>query len=341
MLSARLSSDPPDTVCRSFRCRHFHAVHLGVPLLLALVLLAVFETSNLDRWISDFYFDPALPGFPLRRDWFLETVMHRWTKYPLILLALALLGGWLASFRFAALRTQRRVLLFLVLAMGLGPAAVGGLKQVTGRHCPYDLDLYGGAAPYTRLLEAAPAGVKPGACWPGGHASGGFGLLGFYFIWYRRRPRRADAALAIALVYGFAMGWGRLMQGAHFLSHNLWAALVCWLVALLLYRLMLRPNVAPGGAGIKRKLSGAVYSSSRSSLCPRYAISLKPYLWTAVSRFLLPPGEGHERRDARGRATQGAVAEDEGGFFGADGPHPIPLPEGEGENTMRVCRSDP
>jgi membrane-associated PAP2 superfamily phosphatase len=230
-------------------------VHLGVPLLLALVLLAVFETSNLDRWISDFYFDPALPGFPLRRDWFLETVMHRWTKYPLILLALALLGGWLASFRFAALRTQRRVLLFLVLAMGLGPAAVGGLKQVTGKHCPYDLDRYGGAAPYTRLLEAAPEGVKPGACWPGGHASGGFGLLGFYFIWYRRRPRRADAALAIALVYGFAMGWGRLMQGAHFLSHNLWAALVCWLVALLLYRLMLRPNVAPDGAVSERELS--------------------------------------------------------------------------------------
>ena len=37
--------------------------------------------------------------------------------------------------------------------------------------------------------------------------------------------------------------------------------------------------------------------------------------------------------DAGGRATQGAVAEDNGGFDNA-APHPDPLPEGEGENAM-------
>lgn len=253
MLTAWLSPDPPGGECSAFRCRHFYALHLGVPLLLAVALLAVFETSYLDRWVSDFYFDPALPGFPLRRDWFLETVMHRWTKFPLILLALALLGGLLASGFRSSLRAHRRTWLFLLLVMGLGPAAVGGLKLVTGKHCPYDLDLYGGSAVYTRLLAVAPATAKPGECWPGGHASGGFGLVGFYFIWYRRRPRRAGAALGLALTYGFAMGWGRIMQGAHFLSHNLWAALICWLVAVLLYRAMWGPRRAPIGAAGSRR----------------------------------------------------------------------------------------
>ena len=44
-----------------------------------------------------------------------------------------------------------------------------------------------------------------------------------------------------------------------------------------------------------------------------------------------PAGAGHDGRDAGGRATQGAIAEDEGGLT------PLALtpalPEGEGENT--------
>jgi len=34
---------------------------------------------------------------------------------------------------------------------------------------------------------------------------------------------------------GLALGMVRVAQGAHFLSHNLWSALVCWLVILALY----------------------------------------------------------------------------------------------------------
>ncbi|MEK7207567.1 MAG: hypothetical protein AAB134_06775 [Pseudomonadota bacterium] len=48
--------------------------------------------------------------------------------------------------------------------------------------------------------------------------------------------------------------------------------------------------------------------------------------------FLLPPGEGHDGMDAGGRATQGAVAEDEGCFTGIL-PLTLALPEGEGENN--------
>ncbi|MGH8710249.1 MAG: hypothetical protein ACREVA_02860 [Burkholderiales bacterium] len=34
--------------------------------------------------------------------------------------------------------------------------------------------------------------------------------------------------------------FGRVIQGAHFLSHQLWTALICWLVMLALYELLLR-----------------------------------------------------------------------------------------------------
>jgi membrane-associated PAP2 superfamily phosphatase len=171
--------------------------------------------------------------------------MHRWAKYLLLVVALIVLAGFAASFFRPGWRPQRRRMLFVFLAMVLGSGMVGLLKQTTNRHCPYDLDIYGGYAPYKKLLEPAASGIRPGECWPGGHASGGFGLMAFYFLWRRSRPRLAWAGLVTGLAYGSALGAGRMIQGAHFLSHNLWSALICWFVALLLYELLLRRDEQP------------------------------------------------------------------------------------------------
>ena len=48
------------------------------------------------------------------------------------------------------------------------------------------------------------------------------------------------------------------------------------------------------------------------------------------------PGQGHDCMDARGRATPGAVAEDEGRAFAPLGPHPGPLPQGEGKKRRAL-----
>lgn len=45
------------------------------------------------------------------------------------------------------------------------------------------------------------------------------------------------------------MSLGRVMQGAHFLSHNLWTLLFDWTICLACYRLVLyRPAPALQGA---------------------------------------------------------------------------------------------
>lgn len=220
--------------------RHFYLWHLGLPLLLAAGVLTLFESTDLDLWIAAIFFDPVQHAFPLREQPFLERVVHRGGKYTILLVALAALAVYVASWWVVAWRDARRAALYVFLAIALGTGAVSGLKKVTNKHCPYDLAVYGGSEPYVRLLQTAPAGTTPGHCFPGGHASGGFALMAFYFVWYRRRPRLAYAALAGGFAYGMVLGIGRMLQGAHFLSHNLWAALVCWLVALALYRLLWR-----------------------------------------------------------------------------------------------------
>jgi membrane-associated PAP2 superfamily phosphatase len=213
-----------------------------IALALAAALLLVFETTSVDTALSALFYDPASRAFPARYDWFLEVVMHRWTKDLLWGIGLLCLAGWLLSFAVDRLRPLRRHLLFLTLALGLGPAAVAGLKVLTDKHCPWDLEMYGGNLPYVGLLEPRPANLPPGRCFPGGHAAGGFALMAFWFVWRRDRPRAAAAALVAGFACGFALGFGRIMQGAHFLSHNLWAAWVCWVVALALYALILEPE---------------------------------------------------------------------------------------------------
>ncbi len=236
----------------------FYGWHVGVPLVLAALLLAAFELTALDRWVSDMFYDAAQQRFPLRKQAFLERVVHRGGKYVVALIALGALVVCALSWWVAAWRSVRRAAGYIFLAIALGTGAVAALKATTNKHCPYDLTVYGGAAPYVRLLDAAPPGAPRGNCFPGGHASGGFALMAFYFVWYRRRPVLARAALVGGFVFGFVLGFGRVMQGAHFVSHNLWAALVCWLVAVLLYRLLLWPPLprsSPGVRGTRRFVS--------------------------------------------------------------------------------------
>lgn len=212
---------------------------LGVPLIAAVALLGL-EATDIDRTVSNWFFDPAAGGFPLRNSFFLDVILHHWPKYAVVLIAVLALAGFVLSYRIPALQPERRVLLFLFLALALAPASVSALKSVSGKYCPWDLEQYGGFAPYSRLLEPAPPSFKAGRCFPAGYASTGFALMAFYFVGRaRRQPRLARAGLATGLAAGAVLGLGRMLQGAHFLSHVLWSGLVCWIVIAALHAVII------------------------------------------------------------------------------------------------------
>jgi membrane-associated PAP2 superfamily phosphatase len=219
----------------------FYLLHLGGALVLAAAALLIGEQFGMDWWVSSLFFDPELGRFPLRDDWFLEKVMHVGAKSAVVAVGLLVLAAWIASFRLKRLAKWRPLLLFLFVAMVSSSSAISLIKSASGKHCPYDLEQYGGMVPFVGLLERLPQGVKPGRCWPGGHASAGFCLFAFYFAALKlARRRMAAAMLAGSLLLGLVLGMGRVAQGAHFVSHNLWSALISWLVILALYELLLR-----------------------------------------------------------------------------------------------------
>ncbi len=213
---------------------------LRTPLLLIIALLMM-ESTGVDRAVSQWFFDADARVFPWRHTFLLETVLHHWTKYAVVLTT-AITGAILAfTFVVPALHQQRRQLLFLVLAMTMAPLTVTAMKQLTDRPCPWDMIEFGGSEPYTHLFEAREPHHGRGLCFPAGHASTGFALLAFFFSAHRLQRRTpARAALLAGMLAGTALGIGRIAQGAHFVSHVLWSGVVCWLVMVGLYALLMQ-----------------------------------------------------------------------------------------------------
>jgi len=226
----------------------FYRLHLGGALVPAAAALLIVEQFHIDWWVSSLFFDPELGRFPLRDDWFLEKVMHVGVKNAVVAVGLLVLAAWIASFRLRLLVKWRPLLLFLFVAMVLSSSAISLIKSASGKHCPFDLEQYGGTVPFAGLLERLPQGVTSRKCWPGGHASAGFCLFAFYFAALKLgRRRMAAAMLAGSLLLGLVLGMGRVAQGAHFVSHNLWSALICWMVILALHELLLPRAPLPKG----------------------------------------------------------------------------------------------
>jgi membrane-associated PAP2 superfamily phosphatase len=225
-------------------------VWIIAPLLLLLALLAV-ESTSIDRDVSLWFFDTGTRSFPLRNDFLFDTVLHHWAKYAVIL-ATGVAGILtLLTWVVPALKPKRKLLLFVVMAMTLAPVAVTSLKQLTDRPCPWDLVEFGGSMPYTPLFQQRNLPHARGLCFPAGHASTGFALMAFYFAAFReRRYRLARALLFLGMLTGLLLGLGRIAQGAHFVSHVLWAGLVCWLVMLTLHLLL--PEAAAGRVAPKK-----------------------------------------------------------------------------------------
>lgn len=221
---------------------------LGVPLSL-MTLLLVFDPRPLDFALEHLFYQPG-QGFVGRSSFWLEDILHDRAKQAVIVLGVLAVVGFVLSLLPTALRPWRRQLGYLVLALGLSTAVVSPLKTLTGMHCPWSLSEFGGQEQFTPLLSERTPTANPGRCWPGGHAAAGFSLLALFFAFRDCRPR---IALAVALALGSLFSLGRMLQGAHFLSHNLWTLLLDWVICVLTYRLLLYRN--PVAKGVRTELT--------------------------------------------------------------------------------------
>lgn len=192
------------------------------------ILLLAWDASGLDRavmrWVGN------AQGFAWRDAWLTATLAHEggrqlaWAAFAFLLLNTLRpqLPGPPRSERWRALGATLACLLL-----------VPGIKRVSHTSCPWDLAEFGGSAQYVSHWAFGVTDGGAGHCFPSGHAVAAFAFFSLYFLMRPHRARFAHAWLAGVLIVGVLFGTAQLLRGAHYPSHTLWSAWLCWLTCSL------------------------------------------------------------------------------------------------------------
>lgn len=203
-------------------------------LLLAVLFLVLWFVFPVGGAIDLHFIQPWIDTsgkFPLKNNWFLVEINHKLVKHIIIGFYVIVLLAWLASFKNLKLKAYQWQLGYLFWISILSTAVVGILKSHSAHACPWSM------TEPTALGYAWNFSATNGHCFPGGHASSGFSLITGFFVFRTSKPKIAYVFLFLGLSLGFLMGWGQMIRGAHFLSHNLWTGWVVFAFNLVMYKI--------------------------------------------------------------------------------------------------------
>lgn len=199
--------------------------------LLGLLALAVWEWSRLDLTITRSFGSEA--GFYWRDNWLTAKFLYDGSRWIGWLFFGALLASvWRPQFMFPSLSTRDRV--WWIATTLVCVALIPVLKRASSTSCPWSLVEFGGEmGRYVPHWVLGQRDGGPGGCFPSGHASTAFAFLPGWFALRRQLPRAAHRLLWGCLLIGAALGMVQTMRGAHFISHSMWTAWICWVVGVL------------------------------------------------------------------------------------------------------------
>ena len=216
------------------RIPHVDRRSLVAPCLAVVALVVFFGLPGLgggavDLWVQSLFWSGSAWLIPHEHPLGLA-IAYDGPKALIIIWALLLIG--VAVF---ARRVRVRAL-YLLACLAVVSVVCTQLRALTGMATPLELKTFGGAHEHLLLFQPKPAGY-PSHAFPAGHASGGFALLGLYWVLAARRWR----GLALGLGVGCWMGFYQVARGEHFLSHTLATAALAWLLCVGLALVLRKP----------------------------------------------------------------------------------------------------
>lgn len=205
----------------------------------SIVFLAI-ELTGTDLWVQDRFYNFQSHTWlvdadaPIPRLFFYSGPKALIWAFGLCMITAAMFYKRLPGIRFA-----RSNIIIVVATLATAPALVALGKATTNTFTPAQIRRYDGNAPYVKVIGCFPPGDRPhkrGRGFPAGHASGGFALLALAGLASTRRGR--TVGISIGLTVGSIMGTYQMFKGAHYLSHTIVTAFVCWVVFLTWRRIM-------------------------------------------------------------------------------------------------------
>lgn len=207
--------------------------------LLPLLVLAVITpfTPMLDLGVARyFYAHGRFASTPF------EDFIFNYAVYPAFAVGFLALGFWILAFFVPALKKWRSscALLVLTLALGAGFIVHVVLKDHWGRPRPRQVIEFGGRQEFRPYyLPRFFHQPEPAKSFPCGHCTMGFYFFAVGLVCGRLGWRKAASwSYCLALFLGILLGATRMAQGGHFLSDVLVSALIMWLSANFLDRLL-------------------------------------------------------------------------------------------------------
>jgi lipid A 4'-phosphatase len=220
-------------LCRFYRVKKAIWIDFALPILIAILITAILSLTNADMAIEKRLYSPDA-GWFIGQDnpWYF---LYHYGNIPAFLLAIAGLLAFVFSFLSGKFFPYRKIGLFFVIFMILGPGLVINtvLKDHWGRPRPADIVDFGGKEAYCNIWDEGQSGQ--GKSFPSGHASVGFFLFSPFFILRKTSRKWASIFLCLGIIYGALMGFGRMVQGGHFLTDVLWSGAFTYLTGLSLY----------------------------------------------------------------------------------------------------------
>ena len=159
--------------------------------LILLIAFLAWDSTAWDMHLATLWGEPR--GFALRDNWWMTKIMHDGARnLGWVFLSTLLIGIWRPWGSLKALATADRVGLFLSVLSALLPVTL--IKGFSQTNCPWDLQAFGGLAPYVSHWNLWFGDGSGGHCFPAGHASTGFAFMAAYFGLLKQCPWRHAVA---------------------------------------------------------------------------------------------------------------------------------------------------
>lgn len=250
--------------------RHFSFwKDVRVPLLVIALTVAIFNLTDLDLVIQRALYTTDI-GWDIGENT-LWKGLYKLGNIPALILTLLGVYALVMSFGASAKIKWRKVGLFLVLSMAIGPGLVVNslLKDRWGRPRPRDLIEFGGNYQYEAPFNYDP--ISPGKSFPCGHATMGYYFFGLYLLTRRRKMAIARTAFSFAILYGSMIGFARMAQGGHFASDVIVAGALIYIACASIWHSL--------------RMEQSIWFETRqaSERSPRSVL----YMWLAISAGIL------------------------------------------------------
>lgn len=212
-----------------------------LPIGLYSVLIIPIIWLDLDWRLANYWYQLEGQQWVLKSAWLSQKVLHDGAHDFAVRLYIIILILYLVSFKSQRLVKYKAGLAYLSLSLPLATLTVSLLKRVVMVDCPWSVIDFGGQHVYQSWFYSLWSPIAgAGHCFPSGHASSAYMFFGMYFFSHYYWPTKSLSVLILVVTMGLIFGFDQQLRGAHFISHDLTSALICWLVCWFIWNVKIK-----------------------------------------------------------------------------------------------------